>query len=902
MLIPCCPRDPLSQTRIQHAAPPMRRRWRWIPPALAIALLLTAPRAGSALPGTEGGFVPVASARERADAYLEFATANPSKGSILNAIAHMERDVRDSTYTAPTGAVEVADWAPIFRKLETLQDTRDFDGLYLTNALLGYEGHPYLTPETWDRVREVLLSFKMWVTDPTPPTPDPDDPVRDWDESIYWTENHQALYHTIELLLGERFPEECFTIVGFPPTGNCSGEFEMTGAEHRDRAHAFLLRWFEERWDIGFVEWHSNIYYQKDATPLLSLVEFAASPEIRTRAAILLDILLLNLATHTHRDVLGVTHGRSEMKDTYFGPRNDTWGIVHLLFGQQDTVGHTSAGEPGATLFSRARQYRMPSVILEAAHAPGPFVDRMRMSVPLDEGAPIGPDPESPPGHPFTDDEPGFTFWWGLGAWTVWQVLPISLGGADRYQLFDTAFFAPFKPLLALLPDGPAGIALGQGLAQSFWQVLALGLLEETNTYTYRGPEYILSTAQSYRPGANSAQVHAWQATFDPFAMVFTTHPMNSLQPPSEWVSSTDGQPGYWTGSASLPRSAQHENVGIYQYEPGYQPGAILPGTFVYQPFTHAYFPQDYFDEVEQAGHWTFGRAGDGYIALYSWRSTFWQTTTPEELALLPDRPGGGPVTRPFDLIADGGADNVWIVECGDAARWGSFDAFRTAILEAPVVVADRNGAPGFDVSYTSPSQGAMTLGWEAPLTVAGQEIAIDDYPRIDNPWVTAQRGDPVWHVQGAETGVVLDWENVERTVFVPEPGAGLGGVAALLLLIGCARRDARRRRERSGSSATTCAESCGARHEGPRSDLSRRPSPRGSRRARLPSPPPPAAERLAARATGPPDRRRNARTRVAAWFRARGSSRTASDSALRARRGPRAASPVRRHRAGPRR
>ena len=764
--------------------------------AMALALLGSAPRAWSALPETDGGFVPVAFAKERADAYLEFATA-ASTTSVLNAIAHMERDLRDPGYSAPVGAIELADWEGVFRKLETLQDTRDFDGLYLLTALLGYEDHPYITPDTWDRVREVLLSFKMWVTDPTPPMPDPDVPDRDWDESIYWTENHQVLYHTIELLLGERYPEACFTIVGFTPTGDCSGDFEKTGEQHRERAHGFLLRWFEERWDIGFIEWHSNIYYQKDATPLLTLVEFAADPEIRTRAAIILDILLLNLATHAHRDVLGVTHGRSEMKDTYFGPRNDTWGIVHLLFGQQDEVGHVSTGEPGATIFARAQHYRMPSVILEAAHAPGPFVDRMRMSVPLDEGAPLGPDPEFPPGYPFSDDEPGFTFWWGLGAWTAWQVIPISLSGAERYGLFETEFFAPFQPLFDLVKDLPDPVLGAQTLAQTFWQILSLGLLEEVNSYTYRSPEYILSTAQSYRPGANSAQVHAWQATFDPYAMVFTTHPMNPLQPPSEWVSATDGQPGYWTGSASLPRSAQHENVGIYLYEPAYSEDGLLNQAFQYQTFTHAYFPQDYFDEVEQQDGWTFGRAGDGYIALYSWRPTFWQATDPAELALMPELPGGGPMTQSFDLIADGGADNVWLVECGDAAQWGSFEAFRTAILGAPLTVTDRGGDPGFDVSYTSPTQGAMTLGWEAPFTVAGQEIPIEGYPRIDNPWVTAERGDPQWLVQGAQTGVLLDWENVERTVFVPEPGALAGGLAALLLLGRWAQQDAQRRRRR---------------------------------------------------------------------------------------------------------
>jgi hypothetical protein len=256
----------------RHQPPKIRRRpSAAMTLAIGLALLGSAPRARAAPPETDAGFVPVVFAKQRADAYLEFATAS-STTSILNAIAHMERDLRDPEYTAPAGAIELADWDGIFRKLETLQDTRDFDGLYLVNALLGYEDHPYLTPDTWDRVREVLLSFKMWVTDPTPPMPDPEVPDRDWDESIYWTENHQVLYHTIELLLGERYPDECFTIVGFTPTGDCSGDFERTGEQHRERAHAFLLRWFDERWDIGFVEWHSNIYYQKDATPLLTLV------------------------------------------------------------------------------------------------------------------------------------------------------------------------------------------------------------------------------------------------------------------------------------------------------------------------------------------------------------------------------------------------------------------------------------------------------------------------------------------------------------------------------------------------------------------------------------------------------------------------------------------------------
>ena len=56
------------------------------------------------------------------------------------------------------------------------------------------------------RIRASLLEFKMWFTDPTPAQPDPAEPERDWDDSYYWSENHQILFHTIEYLAGQRFP------------------------------------------------------------------------------------------------------------------------------------------------------------------------------------------------------------------------------------------------------------------------------------------------------------------------------------------------------------------------------------------------------------------------------------------------------------------------------------------------------------------------------------------------------------------------------------------------------------------------------------------------------------------------------------------------------------------------
>ncbi len=714
-------------------------------------------------------FVTEAWMQQRAAEYLAFATTQQSD-SIVNAIAHMERDLRDPGYTAPVGAIDVDAWSGSFHKFETLLDTRDFDMLYLINAYLGYEGHPYVTPAMWDKAKTAILSFKYWWTpDPTPAMPDPDDPLRDWDESFYWTENHQILFHTLEYLAGQRFPGECFWIHGLGVPADpvaCNGPGEMLGAAHRDRARGFIERWMNARWELGFSEWHSNIYMEEDINALLTLAEFADDPEVATRASMLLDVLLFDLALQTRKTTLGVTHGRTEMKDKHRGPANDTWGAALFLFEQQSDLGYTSTSDADATFFSRSQRYRMPQLFHEVANDPGPFVDRQRMSVAIDEAGPVVANPPHPPGHSFDNTEENFTFWWGVAAWTVWQVVPMTVLTADAYNLWPMPLLADFQVLRDLLGD-PPDLALGQNLAALLWPAASVGLLSEVDTYTYRTPDYVLSTAQSHRKGTNSGQNHAWQVTFDPDALVFTTHPMNPRQPPAEWLGTTDGQPGYWTGSASLPRSAQHENVGIHIYSPLYGDGGVF-GLFDYEAMTHAYFPQDHFDQVEKIGSWAFGRKGDGYVALYSWRATQWESYTQQELDLLPPS-ANGPITSSFDLVAPGGASNVWIVECGRAADWGDFEAFRDAVLGASVSVTPSAGTVAgvqvFDVVYDSPSQGLLTFGWNAPFTVEGNPVALNGYPRIDNPWVTAQRGDPSWDIRRGTLRVFLDWPTGLRLV-----------------------------------------------------------------------------------------------------------------------------------------
>lgn len=746
-------------------------RGRRRPTLLAIAALAVLAAGCDRIPpeGLFGpGSVDPAALDARRMAFLEFSTATLATGSPLSAIAHMEREARDPGYAAPAGAFGPDAWNAIFTKLSTFEDTSDFDALYLLNALLGYRGHPAVAPELWQKTEDALLAFKFWYTQPTPPGI--------VDDMWYWSENHQIIFHTVEYLLGQTFPDRTFTTTG------------MTGAEHREHARARIVAWLEHKARLGFDEWHSNVYYQKDVTPLLTLVEHCDDPEIATRAAMLLDRVLLDIAIHSFRGSFGATHGRSYKKDKMTGLHDDTWGLSKLLFDQAE-LPYQSATDPGAVLLARARRYQLPQAVFDAAHESEPFADRERMGLPLDEFAPLPldesgnfvidetgaiPPPPGPEGLDFRDEN-NIAIFWGMSALTAWQVLPMVFDVAERYGLWESELFQPYVELR----DAVGSLAFAQIAAQGLAHAAALSLNEEVNTYTWRTAHYMMSTAQDYRKGSRGAQYHSWQVTFDPNAQVFTQHPGHAPRQTLDWAN--DGEPGNWTGTASQPRSAQHENVGIHLYSPQY---AVQGGAFRaltrYEPYTHAYFPQDHFDEVVRDGHWTFGRFRDGYVALYSWR-----------LAEFVDH---GPtvatngMVRPFDLVArvpgdactEGGfsvscASNVWIVECGDAATSGTFAEFQADVRNAsvtvtPVVTGLPAGSrrPFFHVRYDSPSQGPIEFSWAGPLVVRGEEVPLADYPRMENPWTRTPHGSRDLFLENRKTGAALyhDFERGIRAMY----------------------------------------------------------------------------------------------------------------------------------------
>ena len=642
-------------------------------------------------PGSPG-LVDEAWMSSRIDEYLHLATATLDPSNSSSITAHLIRARREPGFVWDPSVV-TAD----FVGTDPFRDTDDF-------SLMSYQwvwhlGHDILPAPVISAIEDAIAGARYRYDDPLP--------VGLVDNKWFWSENHRIIFAVVEYLGGLALPDRVFTFTG------------LTGAQHAARSRQRIVDWIGERAKFGFSEWHSNVYMKFDFSPLLTLVEFAPDTELVSLAASALDVCLFDLATHTLGGAYGVTHGRSYKSNKTSSLSDTSFGTAKLLF---DTTphGYVSLNDIGPTFLCGATTYRLPEVIRSVARSQDVATIRECHGVSLDPHQDFTLFPDAPYGYRF-DDPANLPFWWSQGALTAWQVVPLTLQAANTWRLWDSTLFQSYSAIRQFADLNPV---VAQVAVRELAPFAAAGVLGEAHTYTWRSPDAMLSTAIDHRFGDAMEQVQAWQATLDPEALVFTTHPTKPVAKSLDW--SVDH--GYWTGTASMPRSAQHDRAAIHIYRPAYASPTdpILGPVFGYEPFTHAFFPQDRFDEVVEEAGWVIGRKGNGYIALYSERPAQWRAYD-----TATESTGGH--TAPFDLVAPGGADNAWIVEVGRRADHGSFAAFVAAITAATVEVT-RGGAE-IAVRYVSPTEGELRFGTTGPFSVGGIDTPLRNHPRHSSPW-----------------------------------------------------------------------------------------------------------------------------------------------------------------------
>ena len=357
----------------------------------------------------------------------------------------------------------------------------------------------------------------------------------------------------------------------------------MTGPEHMAAARPRILRWLDERFRFGFSEWNAPNYLEYDVVALLNLVDFAEDKEIRTRAAVVLDLLVFDFARFNQHGSFGVTAGRAHSAHKMSGWQQGVGDAIEILFGARTNC--TSArpldargcfvepNQVSAHALASSRRYCVPRVLKAIGREKdGHWVERYRTSIDFDEG------PREGINFANLDDA---VSWWGRGAFLSKQVTKLTRRMLEQYRLEQSD---PFPTLL----KPPQSLALGNEDVADWVSVQTEGLvLTRANIEVYRNPDVMLSSVQNRKPGQAGFQTNSWQATFDPNATVFTTFPIAA--------DSGEDSGSWWTGNAVNPMVIQYENAAIISYDMKF----LSLAHFRHGARTHAWFPTYAFDETD---------------------------------------------------------------------------------------------------------------------------------------------------------------------------------------------------------------------------------------------------------------------------------------------------------------
>ena len=289
---------------------------------------------------------------------------------------------------------------------------------------------------------------------------------------------------------------------------------------------------------------------------------------------------------------------------------------------------------------------------------------------------------------------------WGQGIWNTQIAGVVSLACAEGYEvpsLIQAIAITPVEEMWSKerhVAPRAAGAPADTARAPGFG--------DEVNKVTYKTPDFLLASAQAYRPGQPGGQEHVWQATLGPDAVVFVNQPAR-LQAEPECF------PNFWCGNGVLPCVAQWKEVLVAIHK--------LPDD---KGFTHAHFPTHAFDEHALRGGWAFARVDNGYLAL----------TAARGFELATQGPGAGRELRSY------GSRNVWLCHMGRAARDGDFAQFQQRILNLDVRFDE------LSVCCETLRGETLRFGWQGPLLVDDVPQPLDGFPHYDSPYCSMGLGD----------------------------------------------------------------------------------------------------------------------------------------------------------------
>ena len=578
--------------------------------------------------------------------------------------------------------IDESDIEDLCRFADARFDCADFRVVVLLKTIYAYS--ELLSERIKARIKETLISFKYWHDEPGE------------DSLCTWSENHQLIFHTCEYMAGHFFKKELFT--------NAS----MTGEAHVKKAEAKLHQWFEHKFTYGFIEWHSNTYYEEDIAQLALLIDHAPDEEIAKKAAMIMDLLLLDMAMYSYEGTFNACSGRCYEEQKKDGRKQDTLDIYRHAFGDSEEAYDY---ERLSSVFILCRKYQVPEVIKAIARNSDTVILKDSMGLDLSE---LKRELD------MTDKDSGGAFAWQMEAFTNPQTINLTLDMFNAYQLYTNDFLKDLKmvniPLLRKLGLLPR-------LVRLLNPTTAGVAIQRSNSYTYKTKDFMLSTSMRYHPGEFGDQQHIWHGAMPGNIHVFTTHP----GAPFFDDNARNFSPSYWVGNGILPDSVQHENVHMSIYKVNQRRGMLERERL---KLTHAFFPRERFDEVVTETHGVFGRKGDSYMALIG--------SQPLEYT------SGDEILQRGDITA-------WVCEMGSKERDASFEAFMEEIKKADMILK------GLTLSYKD-----LSLTYKGKFTVKGNEEE-HQYQRLETPYITTERKPEVYKLQFENHYLTLNMKQLTR-------------------------------------------------------------------------------------------------------------------------------------------
>lgn len=615
-------------------------------------------------------------------------------------------------------------------------------------------------------------------------------------DMTYWSENHRLLFATAEYLAGQFWPDEQFISQAANRKGGPAlRPGDLTGLQHMAHAKPRVLRWLDERLRMGFSEWNAPGYYVEDLLPLVNLADFAVDREIRTKAAMVLDLLAFDVAIHGQSGAFAGSAGRA-----YFEHKNCVWeqsmrDPAEILFGRMRRFVGTSNA---AVFLATSPSYRPPDAIsLIARSAPARFSTRSRSSITFDEAADFGVGTR-------TDDD--MEFWWSRAAYATKQTIVGSREVATKNGLLETP---PFKDILPLIESvanaldtaedvgagilggiggavagfavagpvgavlgGAAGAAIGQSIpdvsqedAADLFSVITEGsVLTRANVVSHGSGGTTLASVQNYRRGQINFQSLPCVAALPGGAMVWTSYPSAGtrltfslffgLVEVDEEIFKGDSHdgPNWWTGNAVQPRVVQKGPAAITAYN------AQAIQELLFGERTHAWFPRNQFDETRgpiaarcnhDTARWFFGRVAESYVALFSARETDWAADGP---------------WKDKEVRAEGDT-NVFVTQIGSAAEFGDFERFVARVSRARVHVSGLNTPAQLQCSYDVPNGERLELHYDDGPRYGGDALQDDGFPRHLSPFARIAWRQDRYAIQHGARSLVHDIPHARRVM-----------------------------------------------------------------------------------------------------------------------------------------